>query len=110
MVKVEEDPNKKIEREIKNNIRKIELCLPSDWVFDRKFSDNTGHFEGKISEIIKKTEKRFFRKVEARYIKDIANVCFDSESNSISLSGDENQLRSIAQKLEYVGYNVTIWT
>ena len=109
MVKIEENPDNKIVRQIQNNISKIQSCLPSDCFFDRRWTKNNGDFEGKITEIIKEAKRNFFRNVEVKYTKDIAEVCFISESNSIFLSGNENQLRDIAQKLEDVGYNVTIW-
>lgn len=110
MVKIEEDPDNKIVREIQDNISKIQSCLPSDCFFDRRWTENNGDFEGKIIEIIKKTEKHFFRKAEVKYTKNIAKVCFINESNSIFLYGHEDELMDIAQKLEDVGYNVTIWT
>lgn len=110
MVKVEEDPNKKIEREINDNVCNIQSCLhPPNLSFSCQWTKDNGNFEGKITEIVKKTEKHFFRKEEVRYSKDIAKVCFNSESNSIHLFGNENQLKDIAQKLEDAGYNVTIW-
>lgn len=111
MVKVEEAPHKKIEREIQDNICNIQSCLhPPDLSFSLSSTDSFGDFEGQITEVVKKTETYFFRKREVRSTNKIATVHFKSESNSLYIWGNENQLRDIGQKLEDAGYNVIIWT
>ena len=110
MVKIEEDPHRKEQRYVNENIDKINIAISDLWPISFECTSRTGRdFEGRLTEIVKKTETGIFRKTEVIHTKQIATVFFNGETNSLYLSGNVNQLREIAEKLEDAGYNVTIW-
>lgn len=113
MVKIEEDPsNVEMRAILKNRDIIYKVLNDSQYCLFVEFTENDifhGFLE-KGENVTVKSKWPFIKPKEVNVFNRVANVVFELSTMTIYLTGDQEKLMDIAQKLEVAGYNVTIWT
>jgi hypothetical protein len=113
MVKVEPNPDTIENMDISKRLWDIDTIFEKSGYRLITQDVNSEYFHADIQKSEKHTIKSkwpFRKPIETTRYEYIAHVAFELSTRSIIITGDEIELMDIAEKLEDVGYNVTIWT